>query len=41
VTGVRRRYRIAPDVIAYELDMEMDATPMTPHLVGEVRRVVT
>ena len=41
VSGVRRRYRLGADAISYELDMEMDATPMTQHLVGEVRRVST
>ena len=39
VTRVRRRYRIRDDVISYELHMAMDATPMTQHLVGTVRRV--
>lgn len=39
VTVVRRRYRIQEDSISYELDMAMDATPMTQHLAGRIRRV--
>jgi hypothetical protein len=39
VTGVRRRYRFQGDLLSYELDMEMDGTPMASHLRGTLRRV--
>lgn len=39
VTGVVRRYRVADDVMRYELDMAMDAIPMARHLDGELRRI--
>lgn len=39
VTGLARRYRVEGDRLTYELDMAMDETPMTRHLVAELRRV--
>jgi THAP4-like, heme-binding beta-barrel domain len=39
VSGLRRRYRLADGWISYELEMEMDETPMTRHLQGRLRRV--
>jgi hypothetical protein len=39
VTGVARHYRVEGDVMRYTLDMSMDATPMSLHLTGELRRV--
>ena len=39
VTALRRRYRVAGDVLSYEIDMAMDETAMTRHLVAELRRV--
>jgi THAP4-like, heme-binding beta-barrel domain len=38
VTGVRRRYAVTGDVLRYELDMEMEAVPLTRHLRAELRR---
>lgn len=39
VRAVRRAYRVDGDELTYELDMEMDAVPMTPHLRATLRRV--
>ena len=38
VTGLARRYRVEGDALTYELDMEMEGTPMTFHVRGELRR---
>jgi hypothetical protein len=38
VTGIARRYRVEGDALTYELDMEMEGTPMTFHVRGELRR---
>lgn len=38
VSGLARRYRVEGDRLTYELDMAMDETPMTRHLVAELRR---
>ena len=38
VTALRRRYRLDGDVLSYEIDMAMDETAMTRHLVAELRR---
>lgn len=38
VTGITRQYRVDGDVMRYTLEMSMDATPMTLHLTGELRR---
>ena len=39
VSGLSRRYRVEGDRLTYELDMAMDETPMTRHLVAELRRI--
>lgn len=38
VSGLERRYHVEGDLLTYELDMAMDATPMTRHLEAELRR---
>ena len=38
VTALRRRYRLDGEVLSYEIDMAMDETAMTRHLVAELRR---
>lgn len=38
VTALRRRYRLDDDVLSYEIDMAMDETAMTRHLVAKLRR---
>lgn len=38
VTSLVRRWRVEGDVLAYELDMATEATPLTRHLTGELRR---
>ena len=38
VTGLVRRYHVEGDVLHYELDMAMQATPMTFHVRGALRR---
>ena len=38
VTALRRRYRLDGDVLSYEIDMAMDETAMSRHLVAELRR---
>ena len=38
VTALRRHYRLDGDVLSYEIDMAMDETAMTRHLVAELRR---
>ena len=38
VTRLLRRYRVSDGVLAYELDMEMESTPMTFHVRSELRR---
>jgi hypothetical protein len=38
VSGLVRRWRVDGDRLTYELDMEMDTTPMSLHLTGELRR---
>lgn len=39
VTGMARRYRVQADGLTYEIDMQTGATPMTRHLIGELRRL--
>ncbi|MGE5227194.1 MAG: FABP family protein [Planctomycetaceae bacterium] len=39
VVAMARRYRVEGDVLAYEIDMATDRTPMTRHLVATLRRV--
>ncbi|HLB39084.1 MAG TPA: FABP family protein [Actinomycetota bacterium] len=39
VQSLARRYLVEDDVLRYELDMEMGATPMTRHLDATLRRV--
>jgi hypothetical protein len=39
VTGIVRRYRVDGDVLRYEVDMATEDTPMTRHLVAELRKV--
>jgi hypothetical protein len=39
VRAVRRSYRVDGDVLTYDLDMEMDAVPMTRHLQATLTRV--
>ncbi len=39
VTALRRRYRLDDDVLSYEIDMAMDETAMTRHLVAALRKV--
>jgi THAP4-like, heme-binding beta-barrel domain len=41
VAAVRRRYRARGDELTYELDLELDAVPMTRHLQATLRRVAT
>lgn len=38
VTAIVRRWRVEADLLAYELDMATEATPLTRHLTGELRR---
>ena len=38
VTGLIRRYRVDGEEMSYEIDMSMDATPMSRHLTGKLRR---
>ena len=38
VTRLARRYRVEGDALTYELDMEMEGTPMSFHVRGELRR---
>jgi hypothetical protein len=39
VTALMRRYRVHDDVLTYEIDMAMDETPMSRHLIAELQRV--
>lgn len=39
VSGLERRYHLEGDRLTYELDMAMDETPMTRHLVAELHRL--
>jgi hypothetical protein len=39
VQGLVRRYHVEDDVLRYELDMQMDTTPMTRHLDATLRMV--
>jgi hypothetical protein len=38
VTSLVRRYRVQDGALRYELDMAMEATPLTFHVRGELRR---
>jgi hypothetical protein len=38
VVALERRYRVDGDVLAYELDMATEGTPLTRHLVATLRR---
>jgi hypothetical protein len=38
VVGLLRRYRVDGDVMTYEIDMAMEATSLTRHLDGQLRR---
>jgi THAP4-like, heme-binding beta-barrel domain len=38
VTALQRRYRLDAEVLSYEIDMAMDETAMTRHLVAQLRR---